>query len=142
MAVFCFFVFVLQTLCLSLASASSIGFAVAPRQQQLHLLTQSGPIIAYDVGFLRTPRGGATRQKPAMQLPSVRLGESTEATAAGNTKHWFPITKSEFPQFAAMSLMMFLFIYIFTTVRDTKDTLVVSNCGAEAIPFLKLYGVM
>ena len=28
------------------------------------------------------------------------------------------------------------------TVRDTKDTLVVSNCGAEAIPFLKLYGVM
>ena len=27
-------------------------------------------------------------------------------------------------------------------VRDTKDTLVVSNCGAEAIPFLKLYGVM
>jgi len=40
-----------------------------------------------------------------------------------------------------MSTMMFLFIYIFTTVRDTKDTLVVSNCGAEAIPFLKLYGV-
>jgi len=27
-------------------------------------------------------------------------------------------------------------------VRDTKDTLIVSNCGAEAIPFLKLYGVM
>lgn len=37
---------------------------------------------------------------------------------------------------------MFFFIYIFTTVRDTKDTLIVSNCGAEAIPFLKLYGVM
>lgn len=37
---------------------------------------------------------------------------------------------------------MFLFIYVFTTVRDTKDTLVVSNCGAEAIPFLKLYAVM
>jgi AAA family ATP:ADP antiporter len=54
----------------------------------------------------------------------------------------FPITKSEFPHFAAMSFMMFLFIYVFTTVRDTKDTLVVSNCGAEAIPFLKLYGVM
>jgi AAA family ATP:ADP antiporter len=41
-----------------------------------------------------------------------------------------------------MSVMMFLFIYVFTTVRDTKDTLVVSNCGAESIPFLKLYGVM
>ncbi|KAK1740018.1 ADP/ATP carrier protein [Skeletonema marinoi] len=53
-----------------------------------------------------------------------------------------PITPAEMPHFASMSVMMFLFIYVFTTVRDTKDTLVVSNCGAEAIPFLKLYGVM
>ena len=41
-----------------------------------------------------------------------------------------------------MSTMMFLFVYVCTTIRDTKDTLVVSNCGAEAIPILKLYGVM
>lgn len=27
-------------------------------------------------------------------------------------------------------------------MRDTKDTLIVTNCGAESIPFLKLYGVM
>ncbi|KAL7433001.1 hypothetical protein ACHAXM_003361 [Skeletonema potamos] len=53
-----------------------------------------------------------------------------------------PITPAEMPHFISMSVMMFLFIYVFTTVRDTKDTLVVSNCGAEAIPFLKLYGVM
>ena len=54
----------------------------------------------------------------------------------------FPIQASELPQFLSLSLMMFLFIYIYTTARDTKDTLIVSNCGAEAIPFLKLYGVM
>eukprot|EP00804_Cyclotella_cryptica_P003964 CCRYP_013905-RA/>CCRYP_013905-RA protein AED:0.06 eAED:0.06 QI:244/1/1/1/1/1/3/248/749 len=54
----------------------------------------------------------------------------------------FPIARDELPHFASMSVLMFLFIYVFTTVRDTKDTLVVSNCGAEAIPFLKLYGVM
>jgi len=54
----------------------------------------------------------------------------------------FPISKTELPHFTSMSILMFLFIYVFTTVRDTKDTLVVSNCGAEAIPFLKLYGVM
>ena len=54
----------------------------------------------------------------------------------------FPIQPSELPQFLSLSLMMFLFIYIYTTARDTKDTLIVSNCGAEAIPFLKLYGVM
>ena len=53
-----------------------------------------------------------------------------------------PVLKTERAQFAAMSAMMFLFIYVFTTVRDTKDALVVSHCGAEAIPFLKLYGVV
>lgn len=26
--------------------------------------------------------------------------------------------------------------------RDTKDTLIVTNCGAEAIAFLKVYGVI
>ena len=55
---------------------------------------------------------------------------------------WFPIQKSELRQFVSMSVMMFLFIYVYTTVRDTKDTLVVSNCGAESIPFLKMWGVM
>jgi AAA family ATP:ADP antiporter len=52
------------------------------------------------------------------------------------------IKRNEVPCFTYMSLMMFLFIYVYTTVRDTKDTLVVSNCGAESIPFLKMYGVM
>jgi hypothetical protein len=71
----------------------------------------------------------------------------TTNTANNNRKNQhisssIPITPAEIPHFASMSIMMFLFIYVFTTVRDTKDTLVVSNCGAEAIPFLKLYGVM
>jgi ATP/ADP translocase len=52
------------------------------------------------------------------------------------------IKRNEIPCFTYMSLMMFLFIYVYTTVRDTKDTLLVSNCGAESIPFLKMYGVM
>ena len=71
-------------------------------------------------------------------------GGSSEDTTSSTTKSssFFPIHLSELPHFLSMSLMMFLFIYVFTTVRDTKDTLVVSNCGAEAIPFLKLYGVM
>ena len=55
---------------------------------------------------------------------------------------WFPIQKSELRQFVSMSVMMFLFIYVYTTVRDTKDTLVVSNCGAESIPFLKMWGLV
>jgi len=58
------------------------------------------------------------------------------------SKRIIPIERSELPKFMSISFMMFLFIYVFTTVRDTKDALVVSNCGAEAIPFLKLYGVI
>eukprot|EP00961_Rhodomonas_salina_P235711 3185781-Rhodomonas_salina.1 len=42
------------------------------------------------------------------------------------------------PKFFSMSFMMFMIIYIYTTVRDTKDTLVVSTCGAESITFLKV----
>lgn len=64
------------------------------------------------------------------------------STTSNEKASKFPISVSELPHFLSMSFMMFLFIYVFTTVRDTKDTLVVSNCGAEAIPFLKLYGVM
>ena len=73
----------------------------------------------------------------------VRGGESKSNLRESSTiSKIFPIALTEIPQFMSMSIMMFLFIYVFTTVRDTKDTLVVSNCGAEAIPFLKLYGVM
>jgi len=81
---------------------------------------------------------------------SSEKGASSTTTTTATTKSRrdqhisasIPITPAEMPHFASMSVMMFLFIYVFTTVRDTKDTLVVSNCGAEAIPFLKLYGVM
>ena len=54
----------------------------------------------------------------------------------------FPIDGWEMPKFFSMSFMMFMIIYIYTTVRDTKDTLVVSACGAESITFLKVYGVL
>ena len=50
----------------------------------------------------------------------------------------FPIEGWEVPKFLSMSCMMFMIIYVYTTVRDTKDTLVVSACGAESITFLKV----
>lgn len=81
--------------------------------------------------------GGATT---ATTNTDVSSPTKTKSTTHISSK--FPIAPSELPHFMSMSFMMFLFIYVFTTVRDTKDTLVVSNCGAEAIPFLKLYAVM
>lgn len=100
------------------------------------------------------PRGGGMAERNTVNLHGSKNKEhnyekSLLAAGGGSTSEqpipntWgVPIDVSEFPQFLCMSVMMFLFIYIFTTVRDTKDSLVVSNCGAEAIPFLKLYGVM
>jgi len=38
--------------------------------------------------------------------------------------------------------MKFFIIFVLTLARDTKDTLVVTTCGAEAIAFLKVYGVL
>jgi hypothetical protein len=84
------------------------------------------------------PGGGQTNANNKVQV--LKNGQASELTARSSFS--FPIQIAELPQFACMSTMMFLFIYVFTTVRDTKDALVVSKCGAEAIPFLKLYGVM
>jgi ATP:ADP antiporter, AAA family len=38
--------------------------------------------------------------------------------------------------------MKFCIIFVLTLTRDLKDTLVVTSCGAEAISFLKVYGVL
>lgn len=54
----------------------------------------------------------------------------------------FPIHDHELPKFLSLSFMMFWIVYIFTMTRDTKDALIVTNCGAEAITFLKVYGVI
>ena len=53
-----------------------------------------------------------------------------------------PIHKTELPKFLTLSLMMFWIVFVFTISRDTKDALIVTNCGAEAIAFLKVYGVV
>lgn len=89
-------------------------------------------------------RGGATSDSTKSDSDATSTKDS-QTSAAAQDEHLstrFPISRAELPHFSAMSILMFLFIYVFTTVRDTKDTLVVSNCGAEAIPFLKLYAVM
>ena len=47
----------------------------------------------------------------------------------------FPVEGWEMPKFFSMSFMMFMIIYIYTTVRDTKDTLVVSSLGSYGFLF-------
>eukprot|EP00802_Teleaulax_amphioxeia_P005184 Tamp_05188.p1 GENE.Tamp_05188~~Tamp_05188.p1 ORF type:complete len:579 (-),score=160.89 Tamp_05188:1307-2875(-) len=80
--------------------------------------------------------------KPAKEAASEAMRLKGGSWLASLKSALFPIDTWEMPKFFSMSLMMFMIIYIYTTVRDTKDTLVVSACGAESITFLKVYGVL
>ena len=56
----------------------------------------------------------------------------------------WPIHNHELKKFLPMGLMMLCILFIYTLLRDLKDTLMVSKAvggGAETLSFLKLYGV-
>jgi len=55
----------------------------------------------------------------------------------------FPIYgKNEVKKFLLLGSIKFSIITALTLTRDLKDTLIVTQCGAEAISFLKIYGVL
>ena len=53
----------------------------------------------------------------------------------------WPIHGYEMKKFLPMGLIMFFILFVYTILRDTKDTLIVTAAGggAEVIPFLKAY---
>lgn len=129
------------------ASTLLLPTYAADGNQRFSSLNRSSPDFFSTTCIACIPRGGSSsvnmisaHLRPS--LPELTRGGSKGKAVEENKPSWFPIKKSELPQFVSMSVMMFLFIYVYTTVRDTKDTLVVSNCGAESIPFLKMWGVM
>ncbi len=60
----------------------------------------------------------------------------------GYRKIFWPIHNHELKKFLPMVLMMFCFLFNYTIMRDTKDTLIVTAAGAEALPFLKFWGTL
>jgi len=56
----------------------------------------------------------------------------------------WPIHSHELKKLIPMLLLFFFILFNYTVLRDTKDTLIVTakGSGAEAIPFLKVYGVL
>ncbi len=60
----------------------------------------------------------------------------------GFRKVFWPIYNHELKKFLPMVVMMFCFLFNYTIMRDTKDTLIVTAAGAEAIPFLKFWGTL
>jgi AAA family ATP:ADP antiporter len=55
---------------------------------------------------------------------------------------FWPIHAFELKKILPMLLMFFCISFNYTVLRDTKDTLIVTSAGAEAIPFLKVWGVV
>lgn len=71
-------------------------------------------------------------------------GVVLEEEFTGWRKILWPIHNFELKKFLPMGLMMLCILFIYTLVRDLKDTLMVSKAvcgGAETLGFLKLYGV-
>ena len=54
----------------------------------------------------------------------------------------FPIYGPEILKFAFLSAIKFFVVWVLTLTRDTKDTLMVTQAGAESIAFLKVYAVL
>jgi AAA family ATP:ADP antiporter len=57
---------------------------------------------------------------------------------------FWPIHTFELKKFVPMFVLFFFINFNYTILRDTKDTLIVTapGSGAEAIPFLKVWGVL
>lgn len=55
---------------------------------------------------------------------------------------FWPVHATELKKIIPMFLMFFFISFNYTILRDTKDTLLITSAGAEAIPFIKVWGVM
>jgi len=81
---------------------------------------------------------------------STPLKPSPAATVTSSKSRWTRVRETIFPihgkqeviKFLLLGSIKFFIILALTLTRDTKDTLVVTQCGAEAIAFLKIYGVL
>ena len=84
------------------------------------------------------------QQNAVNVVASIPAAKSVAAKSAGDP--WYfnivPIYPKELAKFFSLSMMMFWIVFIFTMTRDTKDALIVTTCGSEAIAFLKVYGVV
>jgi hypothetical protein len=80
-------------------------------------------------------RGGHT-DFDGKQKSDVTVKHTTWGTSVRNAL--FPIHGDEVKKFLLIGSIKFFVILALTLTRDNKDTMVVTECGAEAIAFLKV----
>ena len=59
-----------------------------------------------------------------------------------NISKYLPIRKQELSKFIVVSLMMVMILFIYSVQRTVKDTIVVSEMGAELLSALKLFATL
>ena len=71
------------------------------------------------------------------------MSQSTTEFGKWRSRLW-PVHNFELKKLLPMFFLFFFISFNYTVLRDTKDTLIVtaSGSGAEAIPFLKVWGVL
>ena len=107
--------------------------------------SSSSPTTAQMVAWI-PPRGGS--MVPPASAPMPVPVSSQQKTTTEESSRWTKIRRTVFPihgqhevtKFLLIGSMKFFIIMALTLTRDTKDTLIVTQCGAEAIAFLKVIG--
>ena len=87
------------------------------------------------------PKLGSLQQEP-LEKPFFNKDKFRPNTEIQHKSNGLFVLPNEIAKFVALSTMMLCFVFIFAVSRDTKDALIVTNCGAESIAFLKVYGVI
>jgi len=83
--------------------------------------------------------GGEEEEKEIQGLPlSNTAANSNMAFLTKVRRTIFPIFEGEVQKFLMIGSIKFFIILALTLTRDLKDTLIVTQCGAEAIAFLKV----
>ncbi len=71
------------------------------------------------------------------------MSVATKPAEFGPMRSFFwPVHNYELKKLLPMLIMFLCISFNYTILRDTKDTLIVTSSGAEAIPFLKFWGVL
>lgn len=95
------------------------------------------------ISTIRSPSKASSANMVAQGLSGGEtvVAESTPtgvSTLSKIRRTVFPIYGDEVTKFLLIGSIKFFVILALTLTRDTKDTLVVTQCGAEAIAFLKV----
>ncbi len=84
-------------------------------------------------------RGGDKTSKGHEKVQDTKKGAVAATKSPSKIRDaLFPLYGAEVNKFLLMGSIKFFVIMALTLTRDLKDTLVVTQCGAEAIAFLKV----